>query len=56
MSKKVRITITQTLTDELYEGAAQELKKDILSGKTQRDLLNSKGILKVAMTWETLKE
>ena len=55
--KKIRVTITIDVSDELYEKEILEMKNDILSGKMQRDMINdptNKGITKCTATFEDI--
>jgi ketol-acid reductoisomerase len=62
--KKVRITMTLTVLDETYEKEMMEMKNKILSGKFQREVIDSysqkkhhnhTGIKKCTMTFEDIK-
>ena len=55
--KKIRITITMDVSDELYEKEFLEMKNNILSGKIQRDMVgdpHNKGITKCTATFEDI--
>ena len=55
---KVKITSIMSMSEECYEEHFIELKKEILSGKFQRDLMkdgNKKGLKKVNATFEIIK-
>jgi len=56
---KIKITSIMSMSEECYEEHFIELKKEILSGKFQRDLMkdgNKKGLKKVNATFEIIKQ
>lgn len=61
--KTIKLTVTLTITDELYEHKSiQELKNDINTGKFQREFFESwnkkkeNGVLKCKANLEIIKE
>ena len=63
--KTVRVTMTLTVLDETYEKDMMEMKNKILSGKFQREIVDSyvshkqhknSGIKKCTMTFEDIKK
>ena len=56
--KKIRLTMEMTVTDEFFEAELKDLKKDVLSGKYQREIIKDtkdKGVKKVKAVFEELK-
>ena len=53
--KKIKITVDMTVTNDFYEKHMLELKNDILSGNSQREILKDEGIKKITVFYEELK-
>ncbi len=53
--KIVRITMTMTVSEDMYEKELKEVKQNILSGEFQKEIKdNQKGVEKVKITFENL--
>lgn len=54
--RKVKITLTLSISEKVYQEEMMEVKNDILSGKYQREIMkDTEGVEKVKATFEELK-